>query len=88
MAKLARFLEVTSDQLESLPLQDGRFVYTTDTKLLYRETSTERVLLSGTDMFISVDKDKAVWTINAANNRVKVTANDTLGTLSFSLFGN
>ena len=87
MAKLVSFLEVTSDQLESLPLKDGRFIYTTDTKLLYRESPTERVLLSGTDMFISVDKDQAVWTIVSANNRVKVSADDELGTLSFSLFG-
>lgn len=42
-----KFIETTSAKLKSLPLKDGRFTFVTDTGALYRDTSEERVLLSG-----------------------------------------
>lgn len=53
--KKVKFIEVTSDQLKTVPLSDGTFFYTTDTDLFYRDTSTKRVLISGDKVSASVD---------------------------------
>lgn len=46
-AKLVKFIEATSTELDNTPLDDGTFFFTTDTKKLYRDTNSERVLISG-----------------------------------------
>lgn len=62
MAKVD-FLETTSAKLASLPKVNGRFVFTTDTKILYRETSTERCQVSQS---INISYD-------SANNQLNIT---------------
>ncbi len=53
---VVNFIETTSAKLESLPLVDGRFTFVTDTGALYRDTSTKRVLLSGSDIIMYVNE--------------------------------
>lgn len=45
MAKLV-LTETVSTQLDDMPFLDGRLTWTSDTKCLYRDTDTERVLIS------------------------------------------
>lgn len=55
--KYVKFIEATSAQLENAPLDDGAFYFTTDTHSLYRDTDTERVLLSGGSIDISLNNE-------------------------------
>lgn len=50
------FIETTSAKLKSLPLVNGRFTFVTDTGALYRDTSAERMLLSGSDIIMYVNE--------------------------------
>lgn len=52
MAKKVQFIEATSTQLESLSCVDGRFIYVTDKGLLYRDTSSQHVQVSGPPVLI------------------------------------
>lgn len=66
MAKKVNFIETTSAKLSSLSYSDGRFVYTTDTQLLYRDTSSERVLISAEPITFSIDDDTLVGSSNVS----------------------
>ena len=49
------FMEVTSEQLSSLPITDGMITFDTNTRKLYKDTATERLPIStGTQIVASV----------------------------------
>lgn len=54
MEKLVQFLEVTSAQMASLPVVDGRFIFVTDKGLLYRDTNSAHVLVSGPPVLMQI----------------------------------
>lgn len=67
MASLVSFIETTSDKLSSLAYQDGRFVFTTDTRRLYRDTSDDRALISAEPVTFSIeDEDVLVGSSNVS----------------------
>lgn len=52
-----KFLETTSAKLASLPYVNGRFIFVTDKGLLYRDTKSAHVLVSGSSVSMSVRND-------------------------------
>ena len=89
MAKLV-FTETVSNQLDTMPHIDGRFVWTTDTKQLYRDTADERIKISSADITVSNSKvtirqngqEKGSFTLNKTGDTViELTDNDTTYTL-------
>lgn len=49
-----KFLETTSAKLASLPCVNGRFIFVTDKGLLYRDTDSAHILVSGPPILMLV----------------------------------
>lgn len=49
-----KFLETTSAKLASLPYVNGRFIFVTDKGLLYRDTSSAHILVSGPPILMQI----------------------------------
>lgn len=84
MAKLV-FTETVSAQLQALPIQDGRLTFTKDTRCLYRDTASERVLVSGNPITFIVSENTLA--ISCTNKYVKAEVIDDDTGLSFTISG-
>lgn len=49
-----KFLETTSAKLASLPCVNGRFIFVTDKGLLYRDTNSAHILVSGPPILMQI----------------------------------
>lgn len=47
MSVQVQFIQTTAAKLSSLPIVEGRFTFVTDAELLYRDTATKHVCVSG-----------------------------------------
>lgn len=77
---MVQFLETTSAKLSALPLVNGRFIFCTDNGAFYRETSTQRFLLSCRDT-ISLYMRASILnlkTLNMQSNIPMTVSNDRL----------
>lgn len=64
---IVNFIETTSTKIDSLPITEGQFVFTTDTNLFYRDTATKRVLIGGNEgnyLDVSVDENENTLVFN------------------------
>lgn len=68
---VVQYIETTSAKLKSLPLVDGRFTFVTDTGAFYRDTASERFLLSG-GSDIMVFANESTLCIETSGNRVNI----------------
>jgi len=77
MATKVQFAETTSAKLSSLPVVEGRFTFVTDTKLLYRDTATEHICVSGTSSSVELGTStKTTFNSDGSITELDVTSND------------
>jgi hypothetical protein len=78
MSAQVKFIETTSAKLGTLPIVEGRFTFTTDTKLLYRDTKTEHVCVSGsTDSATAITEVDGTMYITNTSSSFKVSVGGT-----------
>ena len=75
-----QFIETTSAKLDSLPITDGRFTFTTDTKRLYRDTGSTRTCVNDNTVPIAFSASASAFyiTVNSGNVDVTISNEDTL----------
>ena len=75
-----QFIETTSAKLDSLPITDGRFTFTTDTKRLYRDTGSTRICVNDNIVPIAFSATASAFyiTVNSGNVDVTISNEDTL----------
>ena len=57
------FMEVTSEQLNSLPITEGMITFSIDERKLYKDTATERLpVKTGTQMIASITEPEGLST--------------------------
>lgn len=77
MSAQVQFIETTSAKLGTLPIVEGRFTFTKDTKLLYRDTATERICVSGGSASTAITEVNGVMYINNTSTTLKISVGGT-----------
>lgn len=82
-----RFLETTSAKLASLPCVDGRFIFVTDRGLLYRDTDSAHVLVSGPPILMQITDNVSDYyqtlTIRTTDSYMNIAVNGAVLEFSF-----
>lgn len=82
-----RFLETTSAKLASLPCVDGRFIFVTDRGLLYRDTDSAHVLVSGPPILMQITDNASDYyqtlTIRTTDSYINIAVNGAVLEFSF-----
>ena len=82
-----KFLETTSAKLNSLPCVNGRFIFVTDRGLLYRDTDSAHVLVSGSPVLMqitdNIDNYYQTLTIRTTDSYMGIAVNGAVLEFSF-----
>ena len=82
-----KFLETTSAKLASLPCVNGRFIFVTDKGLLYRDTDSAHILVSGPPILMQItDHENDYYqtlTMRTTDSYMNVTVNGAVLEFSF-----
>lgn len=82
-----KFLETTSAKLASLPCVNGRFIFVTDKGLLYRDTDSAHILVSGPPILMQItDNENGYYqtlTMRTTDSYMNIAVNGAVLEFSF-----